>query len=143
MEKRGSKSDHTEAAHINSYEVLNTVLKHKSGPYYSENTVNSIRREMDRGSNLRIKSEAGNHYGSNGYSGDMYYDKMIIGSLNATNPKEKVITNQGAVDRVSRIWESVRDSDLPIGLKHSYRSQLSEIRDQHGHKIIRSNASLN
>lgn len=62
--KRGSSEEGTNASHVLSYEVLNTVLDQHPGRPFSEGTKSDIRREMNADENLRIKTREGNLSGS-------------------------------------------------------------------------------
>ena len=71
--KHGSKADGTDACHILSHEVLNTVLKHTPGRAFGERQQEHIAREINSDANLRQKTRDGNMYGSDGYS--LVYDR--------------------------------------------------------------------
>ena len=137
--KHGSKADGTDGCHIISHEVLNTVLSHMPGRNFSDRVQEHIAREINSDTNIRIKSRDGNMYGKDGYSGDRYYDGQII---NALNSSDKILTNQGSVDRLRRQWEMVQKLDLPPSLKQGFRDQFSQIKDQNGNSIVRANAPI-
>lgn len=144
QKKRGNKEDGTEACHIVSHEFVSCVFRHTPGRMFGERQQEKIARELNSKPNLRTKSFDGNRWGSDGYSGDRYYDGMIINALDSTSAEDKILTNQGAVDRVRRIWETANNKlDLPVSFKQSIRDQLSQLRDQNGNVIIRANAQVN
>ena len=140
--KHGSQEDGTDACHIVSHEVFNTVLQHSPGRMFSDRVQEQIARELNSDKNLRIKTHEGNINGKDGYSGDRYYDKMIRNALDSTDPKEKILTNQGAVDRMQRQWEKVQQLNLPPSVKQAFRDQFSQIKDQYGQSIVRANAPI-
>ena len=61
---------------------------------FGERQQEQIARELNS-KNLRTKSFDGNRWGSDGYSGDRYYDGMIIKALDSTSSEKKILTNQG------------------------------------------------
>lgn len=139
MEKRGSLEDDTNACHILSYRVVNTAISHTPGRPYSDETKEQIQQELGKKYNLRIKSRDGNMYGYNGYTGDEALDKQIAECMDGTRDR---LTSQLAVDRLIRQWEVIQKGDFPQGFKEAMREQMNKVRDQDGHVIIRSNASL-
>ena len=138
--KHGSKADGTDACHILSHEVLNTVLKHTPGRAFGERQQEHIAREINSDANLRQKTRDGNMYGSDGYSGDRYYDGQIIEAIESTTRDGKILTNQKTVDRVERMWTVANEKlNLPPSVKQALRDQLSQLRDHDGRVIIRAN----
>ena len=133
LEKTGSMEDQTDSAHIFSYEVLRECLKHKQGPQYGSESWKSLQRILNQEENLRIKSQKGNR------SIDRDLDGKIIDAI--SNPGSR-LTNQAAVERLIRAWESVQRLEFPKSLKELIRDCFSRILDQDGGVIIRSNSFL-
>ena len=140
MQKHGSAAEGTAAAHIMSHEVMKQCIGDR---YYSEEKQLQMIREMNSSKNLRIKTKQGNLYGTDGYSGDRYYDRQINQALRGSTPSERTLTNQRAVERAQRQWESFKGFDVDNGYKAQVRQNFSQLRDKDGHRIVRSNASFN
>ena len=60
MEKRGSRSAGTDAAHIFGFGLLNTIVTHTPGRPMADKRMSELCSDMNHGSNLRIKSSHGN-----------------------------------------------------------------------------------
>ena len=139
MQKHGSAAAGTAAAHIMSHEVMKQCI---GGKNYSDAKNKRIVTELNSNPNLRIKTNQGNLYGSNGYSGDRYYDKQIISAMKGTTPSQRILTSQGAVDRAQRQYEMVQHLNLDKDVKIQVRQNFSQLKDQSGHSIVRANAPL-
>ena len=136
--KTGSVEDGTAAAHILSLEVANAVMRHTTN-YYSEEDLKRISYVLNEGINLRIKSVDGNLTGSDGYSGDRYYDGQIIQAIDSD---DKILTNQKSAERLRRAWQVTQMLDLPSKFKADIREQFTKLRDPYNQVIVWYNESL-
>ena len=94
--------------------------------------------------NVRLKTYEGNMYGSiTGVkgTGDLALDRIIISALD--NGDQTVRLEKPAAMRAEKTIPKILAGDYPLKFKHKARELFSDkLRDENGHKIIRSNAKI-
>ena len=94
--------------------------------------------------NVRLKTYEGNMYGSiTGVkgTGDLALDRIIISALD--NGDQTVRLEKPAAMRAEKTIPKILAGDYPLKFKHKARELFSDkLRDENGHKIIRTNAKI-
>lgn len=103
MDKRGSRDDETDSAHILSFGLANVILTNLPGAPLSFQGREDFIRSMNSSSNLRIKSDFGNRFT------DERNDAMIARAFVHQIP----ITDQAVAYRAVQAYEASKDISVP------------------------------
>jgi len=75
-------------------------------------------------------------------TGDLAVDKEIIAALKDVQSGKSVSLSSNIAERARRIIGNILEGDYPVEYKEGARKLFTQLKDDSGHKIVRSNAKL-
>ena len=114
------------------------------GLQYTKDEASRMVLAINEDDNVRLKTYEGNMYGSiTGVkgTGDLALDRIIMSALD--NGNQTVRLEKPAAVRAEKTIPKILAGNYPLKFKHKARELFSDkLRDENGHKIIRSNAKI-
>eukprot|EP00615_Pteridomonas_danica_P004699 CAMPEP_0114341716 /NCGR_PEP_ID=MMETSP0101-20121206/9230_1 /TAXON_ID=38822 ORGANISM="Pteridomonas danica, Strain PT" /NCGR_SAMPLE_ID=MMETSP0101 /ASSEMBLY_ACC=CAM_ASM_000211 /LENGTH=460 /DNA_ID=CAMNT_0001475407 /DNA_START=56 /DNA_END=1436 /DNA_ORIENTATION=+ len=135
----------TNGSHIHGFGVADKITQ-LSGLEYNEEETNRMVKAVNEDTNVRMKTREGNMRGARTApknSGDLAVDEVIINALDKVKNTDKpVILAENVAVRASRIIKDILDGDYSVEYKLNARELFTNLKNENGQKVVRSNAKM-